>query len=201
MTKLSPTPKIVDPNAPTTPDPFDIESLRINPSFQETAGVKKLLTTVPIRRPHAQEWFRVHPEESYRNTFAVINLKDDRETYIVHPTIAPELVGETIYVTLFTVINRQETVFLWPVRLPAPDDKKNEWWRSAREAAERAMVEWVRIKPNMSLGAYDISVAESVVAKPEWPKHSFQELVKIAFRDAVITTHDHPVLKRLRGQA
>ena len=35
-----------------TPDPFDLESLRLNPSFLETAGVKKLITTVPARRPN-----------------------------------------------------------------------------------------------------------------------------------------------------
>ena len=43
----------IDSNTPTTPapDPFDLASLRLNPSFLETAGVKKLLTTVPARRP------------------------------------------------------------------------------------------------------------------------------------------------------
>jgi hypothetical protein len=60
-------------------DPFDIASLRINPSFAETAGVKKLLTTVPVRRPNGQEFFRIHPADDFRDTFAAINLKDDRE--------------------------------------------------------------------------------------------------------------------------
>jgi hypothetical protein len=182
-------------------DPFDIASLRINPSFLETTGVKKLLTTVPIRRPSRQEFFRVHSAEAYRNTFAAIDLRDDREVYIVHPAIAPELAGETIFVTLFTCINRQGTVFLWPVRLPTPEDKKSEWWRSAREAAELAMTRWVRMKANMDLGAYDIGAAESTLSEPEWPKHPFQELVRIGFRDSVITTLDHPVVKRLRGLA
>jgi hypothetical protein len=200
-TKISPTPMIVDPSDPVTPDPFDIESLRINPSFQETAGVKKLLTTVPVRRPNGQEFFRVHPEDAYRNTFAAIHLKDDREFYIVHPAIAPELAGETIFVTLFTCINRQGTVFVWPVRLPSPDDRKSDWWRSAREAAELAMLKWVRMRANMNLGAFDIGVAESVMSEPEWPPHSFQDLVRIAFRDGyVITALDHPLIKRLRGQ-
>jgi hypothetical protein len=49
MTK--PTLQAVDPDAPLSPapDPFDLASLRLNPSFQ-TTGVKKLLTTVPARR-------------------------------------------------------------------------------------------------------------------------------------------------------
>ena len=33
-------------------DPFDPENLRLDQSFAETAGVKKLLTTVPVRKPN-----------------------------------------------------------------------------------------------------------------------------------------------------
>jgi hypothetical protein len=87
------------------------------------------------------------------------------------------------------------------VRLPAPDDRKSEWPRSAREAAELAMTQWVRLKANLSLGAYEITAAESVMADPVWPELSFQDLLRIAYRDRMITTLDHPVVKRLRGLA
>jgi hypothetical protein len=53
----------------------------------------------------------------------------------------------------------------------------------------------------MSLGAYEITVAESVMAEPVWPDLSYQELVRIAYRDRMIAALDHPVVKRLRGQA
>jgi hypothetical protein len=193
----------VDPNTPTTPtpDPFDLASLRLNPSFLETAGVKKLLTTVPARRPSAQDFVRVHSSPEYRENFAMIDLKDDREDFLVRPELLPELAGEVVYKTIFTTINRQGVCFLWPIRLPAPDDRKSDWARSAREAAEMAMDQWVRLKANMSLGAYEITVAESAMAEPVWPEVSFQELVRIAYRDRMVTTVDHAVVKRLRGQA
>jgi hypothetical protein len=181
------------------PDPFDIASLRLNPSFIETAGVKKLLITVPSRRPSPQDFIRVHSDPAYRENFAVIDLKDDREDFLVRPELLGELAGEVVYKTLFTAVNRQGVVFLWPVRLPAPDDRKTEWPRSAREAAEMAMQRWIRMKANMSLGAYEVTVAESVMADPVWPDLSFQELVRIAYRDRMITALDHPVIKRLRG--
>src|SRR5260221_529326 len=73
------------------PDPFDIASLRLNPSFLETAGVKKLITTVPFRKPSPQDFVRVHSAAEYRESFAMVDLKDDREEYPVHPTILPEL--------------------------------------------------------------------------------------------------------------
>jgi hypothetical protein len=187
--------------APSTSaeDPFDLSNLRLSQDFVETAGVKKLLTTVPVRRPHSQDFVRVHPDPNYRMTFAVIDLKDDREIYLLPPAIAQQLPGEFVTITLYTAINRQGVVQLWPVRLPTPDGRINEWHRSAAEAAELAMKRWVRVRANMSLGAYEMFEAESTIPDPTWPELSFQELVKIAFRDRLITSLDHPVIKRLRG--
>jgi hypothetical protein len=37
------------------------------------------------------------------------------------------------------------------------------------------------------------------MADPVWPELSYQELVRIAYRDRMITGLDHPVVKRLRG--
>ncbi len=201
MTK--PNLQAVDPNASTTaaPDPFDLASLRLTPSFLDTSGVKKLLTTVPARRPSPQEFVRVHPSSDYREGFAMIDLKDDREDFLVRPELLSELTGEVVYKTIFTAINRQGVIFLWPIRFPAPDDRKSDWPRSAREGAEMAMGQWIRLKANMSLGAYEITVAESIMAEPVWPELSFQELVRIAYRDRMVTSLDHAVVKRLRGLA
>jgi hypothetical protein len=182
-------------------DPFDPANLRLSQSFTETVGVKKLLSTVPVRRPSQQDFLRVHPDPAYRENFPIIELKDEREEYIVTAGLVPELAGEFVLKTLYTAINRQGNLFLWPVRLPSPDGKDLDWWRSGREAAELAMHDWVRIKANMNLGAYDIFKAEGVMLEPEWPKLDYWELIRIAFRDHLITTTDHAVIKRLRGQS
>ena len=39
----------------------------------------------------------------------------------------------------------------------------------------------------------------SDMADPAWPELSFYELLKIAYRDRMITSLEHPVVKRLRG--
>ncbi len=189
------------PTTTPAPDPFDLASLRLNPSFIETAGVKKLLTTVPSRRPNPQDFVRVHRSPEFRENFALIDLKDDGEDYLVSPGILSELAGEVVYKTVFTAINRQGNVFLWPVRLPTADDRQLEWWRTSREAAEKAMDTWLRVKANKSLGAYEIFVATGEMAEPVWPDLPFQELIRIAYRDRMITSLDHPVVKRLRGLA
>jgi hypothetical protein len=181
---------------------FDLESLRLSQNFTETAGVKNLLITVPVRKPSPQDFVRVHPSVDYRADFAIIELKEEREEYIVrgHDLIG-ELAGEITPKTLFTAINRQGVVFLWPVRLPDSDGREMEWHRSMREAAEIATGRWVRVKANISLGAYEITVAESMIAEPNWPEQSLRELIEIAFRKRLITAIDHPVVKRLRGQS
>ena len=194
-------PTLVSSTADSTaaPDPLDLASLRLNPSFLETAGVKRLITTVPARRPNPQDFVRVNRSEKYRDNFAVIDLKEDREDYLVRPEIIPELANEIVYKTIYTAINRQGICFLWPVRYPSPDDRRNDWARSQREAAELAMTRWVRMKSNRDLGAYEVFEAESLMAEPVWPELSFQQLIKIAFRDRIITDVNHAVIRRLRG--
>jgi hypothetical protein len=182
-------------------DPFDLSKLRLSQSFVELAGAKKLLTTVPVRKPLKQDFVRVHPDATFRDPFAFIELKnDDREHYLVIPSVAAAVTTEIVMKMLYTTINRQGVVFLWPVPLPAADGRFNEWHRSAQEAAERAMHRWIRIKANMALGANEVFEAPGSIPDPEWPDHSFQELLRIGFRDKLIENLDHPVLKRLRGE-
>jgi hypothetical protein len=52
----------------------------------------------------------------------------------------------------------------------------------------------------MNLGAYEITEATAKMPDPEWPEYSFHDLLRIGFRDRVIGSLDHPVLKRLRGE-
>jgi hypothetical protein len=90
-------------------------------------------------------------------------------------------------------------VFLWPVTIPPPDGKTNEWWRSAREAAELAIARWIRVKADMHLGAYAMYEAEGKIPDPEWPDLPYQELLRVSFRDRMVDRVDHPVISRLRG--
>ena len=182
--------------AAASDDPYDLSRLRINPEMLETTGVKKLLTTVPVRRPLAQDFVRVRRELHYRETLAFIEF--ERETYIVDLVAVPELQGECFFATVFVAISRTGVLFMWPVKVPR-DGKILGWHTSAAMAAQCAMKGWVRVKSNTDLGAYEISEAEGSIPDPIWPELSFDEIVRIAFKDRVIRSLDHPVVKRLRG--
>jgi hypothetical protein len=186
----------------SVPNPFDPTSLRLDQNFAEKVGVKKLLTTVPVRKPYRQDFVRVHPDMAYRLTPAAsIELKEDREVYLVTPDMAKELPGEFTAAALYTTINRQGVLHLWQVKLPNPDGRHNDWHRSAAEAAELAMRKWMRITANMSLGAYEIFEATGDLPEPTWPNLTFEEILKIAFRNYIVDRPDHPVVQRLRGSA
>jgi len=184
----------------TNEDLFDLEKLRLSQNFAETVGVKKKIITVPVRKPHRQSFVRVHPDESWRLETAVLEVKEDRETYLVDPVIWPELPGEIVPKVLFTTINRQGVVFLWPVRLPGEDGRHDAWNQSALEAATLATTQWVRVVANMSLGAYEVFEATGNLPEPEWPDIGFKELLEIAFKDKFIQSLDHPVIRSLRGE-
>jgi hypothetical protein len=131
---------------------------------------------------------------------AIIELKEDREVYLVKPNVAGDIAGEFVPATLYTAINRQGVLVVWPVKLPGPDGKHNAWHQSATIAAERAMDRWIRITANMSLGAYEIFEANSNLSDPTWPDLSFQEILKVAFRDRIVDFVDHPLIQRLKGR-
>jgi hypothetical protein len=186
-------------NTSSQNDVFNPERLRLPQNFEDVIGVKKVLTAVPVRNPDRQWFVRVHPDPAYRVPTAVLELKAERETYLVEPSLIPDLPGEVIRKEIFTAVSRQGVAFLWPIRLPDAHGRRNSWSDSALEAAMAAMEKWVRIVPNMVLGGYDLYTATAAMPEPEWPDLKLGELLRIAFKDRFIRSLDHPVVQNLRG--
>ena len=192
--------KQIDANP--APDPFDPKSLALNGNPADSIGVKRALTIVPVRKPNKQEFFRTHSDEDFSVQMAILDLKTENEIYAVTPDVAFSIPGETRVVRLTTSITRQGNVFLWPIVMPSPDGREMAWHSSAREAAERSRNFWVRMVANMGGGYYDIWEAEGSIAEPQWPDHTFQQLLKVAFGNGrLIDREDHPVLQQLLGRA
>lgn len=87
--------------AAAAPDPFDPASLRLSQNFAASTGVKKLLTTVPVRKPDKSWFVRVHPDPSYSLETAVVDLKEDQETYLVERSLWDELASESTFCPCF----------------------------------------------------------------------------------------------------
>jgi hypothetical protein len=175
----------------------------VDPSYLNEPVAKRLLLMLPIRSPNSQDFVRVYPDPNYRLTPAVlIKLKEGGEYFLVHPTIVNEVdPTEYFHASLFLYVNKQKVPAFWPVRLPDPDGKLNPWHESAGQAVQQAMKAWVRVVANKSLGGYDVLQAMAKYSEPEWPQLAFSELLKLAFKDRLIDSLDHPVLLKLRGLA
>jgi len=182
------------------PDPFDPASLRLDQDFASTIGVKKVLTTVPCRKPNRHEFVRVRPGEEWRLETGVFEDKVQREVYLVGRNLWSELAGEVYPVCLFLTINRQDDVSLWPVKLPGADGRSNTWNDSALAAARLAESAWIRVAANMPAGMYDTFQASGELSEPAWPELSFADILKLCFRDRFIESVDHPVIRALRGE-
>ena len=181
-------------------DPFNPQALRLDTAMGAALGVKKALVHVSVRKPSRQEYFRTHPGTEYRVNMAILELKEERETYVVTPEVAAEFPGEVRVVELRVCITRTGTRFLWPVPLPAPDGRENAWHKTARDAADMAEKSWVRVAANMGAGCYDVFEAPQELSEPDWPEHDLSELLRVGFGlNRLINAVDHPVLNRLRG--
>jgi hypothetical protein len=200
MTNLEQNSNSVKSLAPKIANDFDLDGLRLSQDFGAMVGVKKAITTVPIRKPNKQWFIRVRPGEEWRFQAALLVFKEENETFLVRPELVPDLSNEVTPAELFLTMNRQGVLFVWPVRLPGPDGRVDSWSQSAIEAAEIAEEMWVRVVPNMSLGGYDLFEATGNLTEPAWPDLSFNEIMRIAFKDKIIGESNHPALKRLRGE-
>jgi hypothetical protein len=182
------------------PNPFDPARLRLSQDFASAIGVKKVLTTVPCRKPNRHEYLRVRPGEEWRLETGIFEDKINRETYLVDPSLWEDLLGELHPVCLFYAVTRQGTVFLWPVKLPGADGRSNTWNDSALSAARLAESKWVKVSANMAAGMYDVFEAKGELAEPEWPDLSFPQVLQLAFKSRYIEKVEHPILKALRGE-
>ena len=178
---------------------FDISDLRVSQDY-ESIVVKKLITTIPVGKPSTQKFFRVNSDPDYQLQIAVIELKEENEFYLVHPSILPEISEEYKLKLLVVGVTRQGVLFVWPLGLPGPDGKDNPWHRSAREAAEHAETAWIKMVSNRELGAYEIFEAKGNLGEPKFPDFSIEEILDIAFKEKIIYDLNHPLLRQLRGE-
>jgi hypothetical protein len=68
------------------------------------------------------------------------------------------------------------------------------------EAVKSAKETWIKLAWDDSIRKHRIYNATGQLGDPKWPSLSLREILKLTFKDAIIDTMDHPVLRRLRGE-
>src|SRR5262245_41701462 len=190
-------------SASDPPDPFaDLAELRLSQDLAAAAGVQEVLTTVPHRKPAAYWWFRVHPDPAYHFPTSVVELKEDSEVYLVLKPLWPSLIGEPTFSPriIYPAITAQGLLFLWLCRLPGPDGKMPDYIDIPLQAARQATSKWTRLFWDQAQRRHRLQTAATSLGEPQWPDRPFLELLHLSFKDHIIKTADHPVLRRLRGE-
>jgi hypothetical protein len=184
--------------APAPLNPEDLTSFSISTDFHDNIA-KKVLTTVPVRKPTRGSFIRTHPDAGCWQKFGVLELKETAQMYLLAPQVAAALreEGETTLTTAILVlcVDRRGNPFLWPLKV---SERYCDWNSSALQAAEHAKSKWVRVDSNISAGCYD-TVVSRLTAQPAWPSESYKDILSLAFKGRVIKSYDDPIIQELRG--
>jgi hypothetical protein len=180
---------------------INIDDLRLTQDFAAKAKVKKVVVSVPVQKPDRQQFFRVHPDENWRMMTWVLELKEEKITYLIDPSLwgTETLEGEIAAKVLFTCITTTGNLFIFPVKMADANGNLDQWNLAKLEAANRAMKVWVRLVYNSESRKYDVFEAKGSLEGPQWPEITFQKMISLAFKDQFIRSLDHPVIKKLRG--
>lgn len=111
----------------------DLEAIRLSPEDTAGLGSKKILTTVPVRRPKKQEYFRCHPDSGMTLTAMLFTDDDDGEAYFVAPNMrsAGALANSVKPTLLQLTILRAGALIIWPLTLPSVEGGGGRSWHES----------------------------------------------------------------------
>ena len=181
---------------PSTKFESTIKSLRLSQDYESLADVKQVITEVTIGKPNRQTFFRVHPE--WKAVYPILEHKVGMksEFYIVAPQAATEIEDEVHPRLLVPVITRDGRLFIWPLRV-GNGERLDNAASSSLAAMQVAKKQWIKLVWRGH--SFVTLAAKKGLPSPEWPEIGFDEMLDLAFKDRVIVSPDHPVIKALLG--
>ena len=178
------------------PDATDLSGLFVD-AEQGDPLTETIIHGIAVDKP--KDFFRVHPDPSYRRRCYIYTLKVEGQVeehnYIVAEPMR-DLVPEAKLCLVTCCIYRNGTLRLWLLKLPREGEKDQLAWSTARAAARNALTKWTKI---VWVGSkYDTREAlEGYAPDPDVSKvPPFERLVELAFgAHGVIRSPDHLVYR------
>ena len=179
---------------------LDIGAYRINQSYGDTLGSKKLVSHVAVGKPVKGRFFQANADTENKVDVYIYEDKLESTFHLVSPAVSEILGGLVRAVTLHLAIDRANNPFLIPVPFPAESGQRNPWHQSLLNAIQIAHQHWVRIESDKSAGVYQVYEAQGDLQPPIWPTLTMDELVGIAFSGRVIDGVNHPKVQSALGR-
>jgi hypothetical protein len=188
-------PKIIVPE-----DARDFESLWLDPALGD--GIVDVhYHKVTVDKP--RDFFQTHPSTDYRRRAEIYTHKTEGAIEETHYILAPSMHGqipEARPCTLVTVVYRDGTPRLWPIKFPKEGERDNDAWATARSAAKAAIGKWVKLVW-VKRAYLTRDALEGYAPDPDFSKlPPFTELVKLGFGEhGIIRDRSHPIYRELFG--
>jgi hypothetical protein len=176
----------------------DLAAIRLTPDEAGQIGSEEVMAHVSVRKPTVNEFVRVNPDPAMSLATSIF-VDAERETYLVAPNARSVLVAGVKAMLLVPAVNQRGLFFIWPIALGDGTGRRNAWHDTAREAAELAKREWIKLVSDMAGGCYRIYRAKGKLVDPVFPEKGLEDLLRLAFRGRVVDSEDHPVVKQALG--
>jgi hypothetical protein len=179
---------------------LDLESYRVDQDFTAHIQTVKKVLSIPVQRPDKQDWICIHPDKHWRIAVNLLDDKINRRVYLVSRNLVPEVTSDLQPKLLVAYATRRGSYGLWPIRLAGERGDLDSYNESAHAIVMQYAGQWIRVLTNQVDKMYEVlETAKIELPAPKWPE-SFQFIFKLAFRNRVVNSLDHPVLRSLRGE-
>jgi hypothetical protein len=188
------------PKITVSADALDFEALWLDPALGD--GIVEVnYHSIAVDKPKA--FFRTHPHKDYRHRAEVYTHKPEGAIDEVHFILAPSMHGqipEARPCTLVTVVYRDGTPRLWPIKFPKEGERDNEAWITARAAAKVGIDKWIKLVW-VKRAYLTRDALPGYAPDPDFNKlPAFNELVKLGFGEhGIIRDKSHPIYRELFG--
>jgi hypothetical protein len=180
-----------------TLSPALVKAMNAKKGFSAPVG-KRVQATYPLQKPPKNKFVRVHLSPEYRmNGVLTLTDVDTGEIYYVSPDLdlPPFIESQTRVTDLYAAQMSDGSIFIWPLHR-----SETSWYRAAKAAIRIAVSKWVAVVARRAANTYDLVEPEDSIPEPEWSSlPSFEAMLESAFEDHMVTSLDHPFLRKLRG--
>jgi hypothetical protein len=181
-------------------DPFEPKNYRkpqdprLNPDADPaTSG---LPNSIEVDKPRKSWFFRIHPDPGYRAVLPLYTDNDSkrRVAYLFAPglEIPPDLEDLVRDTIVAAAITSTRIHFLYTLTV-----SDSTWFESGLEVIRRATEEWIRVTP--SDGCYVPHPPVAKLDEPHFPNVPFRDYLEAGFKKRLITSFDHPLVRKLLG--